>query len=171
MNKAVRLRSTRRAGALQMSPLPPWESAAAAAHSTIAGLQRGTRPTAPASWSAGRERRFARQKAGLHPAVHKASAARGGATAVLCRLEERDALWGTQNDNMGGNKFLKQALRPPCPKSRAAPMLPRGPEPPEQGGRGCADPPRSSPRSRTRYWSRDDRSGRRASARSGRKFL
>src|SRR5207249_7412578 len=94
MNKAVRLRSTRRAGALQMSPLPAWESAAAAAHSTIAGLQRGTRPTAPASWSAGRERRFARQKAGLHPAIHKASAARGGAPAVLCRLEERDALWG-----------------------------------------------------------------------------
>src|SRR5205814_2802399 len=50
---------TRRGYFKNHSPLPPWESAAAAAHSKIAGLQRGTGLTAPASWSAARERRFA----------------------------------------------------------------------------------------------------------------
>src|SRR5439155_17921173 len=70
------------------------------------------------------------KKRGCTPQSTKPAPRGGGAPAVLCRLEERDALWGTQNDNMGGNKFLKRALRPPGPKSRAAPTLPRGPEPP-----------------------------------------
>ena len=53
--------------ASSFSPVPPGQSAAAAAHSKIAGLQRGTRLTAPASWSAARERRFARGYLGALP--------------------------------------------------------------------------------------------------------
>src|SRR5438034_4508117 len=85
MNKAVRLRSTRRAGQRSFGVRQPrW---------------RFRCPPAAELDGEDAQRSWARPKAGLRPAVQKARAQMLDMShRFFSRLEERDAVWGTQND-------------------------------------------------------------------------